>query len=49
MQDGSLQEKGGINIHTNSFSYDECIFLAHILNIKFKLKVTVVKAGYINQ
>jgi ubiquinol-cytochrome c reductase cytochrome b subunit len=49
MQDGSLQEKGGIYIHTNSFSYDECIFLAHILNIKFKLKVSVVNAGHINQ
>ena len=49
MQDGSLQEKGGIFIHTNSFSHNECMFLAHILNIKFKFKVTVVNAGHINQ
>lgn len=37
-QDGSRQMKQGINIATNSFNYDECIFLSKILGDKYGLK-----------
>lgn len=49
MQDGSRQKKQGINIATNSFTFEECKFLSDILNRKYKLKSTVVKSGRINQ
>ena len=49
MQDGSRQIGQGINIATNSFTYDECVFLSEILQRKFNLKVTVIKAGSPNQ
>lgn len=49
MQDGSRQQKQGINIATNSFSYDECAFLCNILKEKYNLKSTVVKTGYADQ
>jgi LAGLIDADG DNA endonuclease family len=49
MQDGSRQVKQGISIATHSFTYDECEFLAKILNSKFKLKTTVVKSGHSDQ
>jgi len=49
MQDGSRQKKQGINIATNSFTFEECKFLSDILNRKYKLKSTVVKPGRINQ
>ena len=49
MQDGSRQNKQGINIATHSFTYEECVFLSDILNRKYKLKSTVVKTGHLNQ
>ena len=49
MQDGSRQKNQGINIATNSFTLEECLFLSEILNRKYKLKSTVVKTGKINQ
>lgn len=49
MQDGSFQKGQGINIATNSFSYQECQFLADILNQKYNLKTSVVKTGVDNQ
>jgi ubiquinol-cytochrome c reductase cytochrome b subunit len=49
MQDGSGQKNQGINIATNSFTFEECQFLSGILNKKYKLKSTVVKSGKVNQ
>lgn len=49
MQDGSFQKGQGINIATNSFTYDECLFLANILNKKYKFKTSVIKSGHPNQ
>jgi ubiquinol-cytochrome c reductase cytochrome b subunit len=49
MQDGSRQNKQGINIATHSFTKEECQFLSEILNRKYKLKSTVVKTGYPHQ
>ena len=49
MQDGSRQNKQGIYIATNSFTYEECIQLSQILIKKFNLKVTVIKTGRENQ
>lgn len=49
MQDGSRQNKQGISIATNSFTYKECVFLSNILKEKFDLKCTVVKTGTENQ
>jgi len=47
MQDGSFMK--GISIATNSLTFEECKFLALILNNKFNLKTSVVKTGNINQ
>lgn len=49
MQDGSLSVGQGINIATNSFTYDECLFLANILNSKYSLTTSVIKSGLENQ
>jgi hypothetical protein len=49
MQDGSRQKNQGIMIATNSFTLEEYQFLSEILNRKYKLKSTVVKAGKTNQ
>jgi hypothetical protein len=49
MQDGSRQEKQGINIATNSFTFKECTFLCKILKDKYNLKCTVVKTGFPDQ
>jgi LAGLIDADG DNA endonuclease family len=49
MQDGSFHKGQGINIATNSFTYDECLFLANILNKKYKFKTSVIKSGHPNQ
>jgi LAGLIDADG DNA endonuclease family len=45
MQDGSRQIGQGVYLATNSFNYSECIFLANILNTKYGLITSVVKAG----
>jgi hypothetical protein len=49
MQDGSFQKGQGICIATNSFSYEECHFLARILTNKYNLKTSVIKTGHFNQ
>ncbi len=49
MQDGSYQKGQGIKIATNSFTYDECKFLALTLTNKYNLKTSVVKSGKPNQ
>jgi LAGLIDADG DNA endonuclease family len=49
MQDGSRQLGQGIKLATHSFTEQECIFLAKILNSKYKLKTSVNKSGYDNQ
>ena len=45
MQDGSFKKRQGIYIATNSFTYDECQYLAQILALKYKFKTSVVKSG----
>jgi hypothetical protein len=49
MQDGSRQKNQGITLATNSFTYEDCVFLSKILNEKYGLKTSVVKAGHVNQ
>lgn len=49
MQDGSFQKGQGIFIATNSFTYEECKFLANILVEKYSLKTSVIKTGTPNQ
>lgn len=44
MDDGSKVNKG-LKLCTNSFSYDECLFLKNILHDKFALKASVQSAG----
>lgn len=48
-EDGSRQKNQGISIATNSFSYEDCVYLSKILTEKYGLKTSVVKSGYINQ
>ena len=45
MQEGSHQKEQGINIATNSFSYEDCTFLVRILTNKYNLKTSVIKTG----
>ena len=49
MQDGSRKNNQGINIATNSFTFEECQYLCKILERKYKLKATVVKTGHSNE
>ena len=49
MQDGSYQKGQGIYLATNSFTYEECKFLASILTKKYHLKTSVIKTGIDNQ
>ena len=49
MQDGSYQKGQGINIATNSFTFEECKFLTTILTNKYSLKTSVIKTGTPNQ
>ena len=49
MKDGSFQKGQGINIATNCFTYDDCLFLARILTTKYNLKTSVIKTGIPNQ
>ena len=48
MDDGSISSKG-LKLATNSFTYEECVFLTTILLVNFKLKSTVQSAGIPNQ
>jgi len=49
MLDGSYQKNQGVFIATNSFTFEECKFLALILTNKYNLKTSVVKSGKPNQ
>ena len=49
MQDGSRQMGQGLSLATNSFTYEDTLFLANILNEKFGLVTTVVKTGVAGQ
>nr|QXM15414.1 LAGLIDADG endonuclease [Leucoagaricus naucinus] len=49
MQDGSHQKGQGVYIATNSFTFEECKFLAFTLTNKYKLKTSVIKSGKTNQ
>ena len=49
MQDGSFQKGQGVYIATNSFSYEDCKFLAFALTNKYNLKTSVIKSGKPNQ
>jgi len=53
MQDGSRKKGQGVSIATNSFNYEDCIFLSEILTDKFGLRtprrISVVKTGKPNQ
>ncbi len=48
-QDGSRQKNQGITLATNSFTFEECIFLSKILTDKYNLKTSVIKAGHLGQ
>jgi hypothetical protein len=43
MQDGSRQKGQGLYLATNSFTYQECLFLASILSKKYLLKLQWLK------
>jgi hypothetical protein len=49
MQDGSYQKGQGVYIATNSYTYEECKFLALIITKKYNLKTSVIKSGKPNQ
>jgi ubiquinol-cytochrome c reductase cytochrome b subunit len=44
MDDGSISSKG-LKLATNSFTYEECLFLTNILFKNFNIKATVQSAG----
>jgi len=48
MEDGSRQKNQGLSLATNSFIYDDCLYLSKILKDKYNLKTSVVKAGHDN-
>ena len=48
MDDGSISSKG-LKLSTNSFTYDDCLFLVTILFKNFNLKASVHSAGVPNQ
>lgn len=49
MQDASFQKGQGIKLATNSFTYEDCKFLALTLTNKYNFKTSVVKSGKPNQ
>lgn len=48
MDDGSKSNKG-LKFATNSFTYQDCLKLANIINKKFNLKCSVHSAGHAEQ
>ncbi len=44
-QDGSRHLGQGVSLATNSFTYNDCVFLANFLTSQFGLKTSVVKTG----
>lgn len=49
IQDDGAKVSSGLKLSTNSFTYQEVKFLAEVLKDKYKFKVTVNKAGALNQ
>ncbi|KAF2135176.1 uncharacterized protein K452DRAFT_239839, partial [Aplosporella prunicola CBS 121167] len=49
MQDRSRQKDQGISLATNSFTFEDCVYLSKILSVKYGLKTSVVKVGHIDQ
>lgn len=49
IQDDGGKASSGLKICTNSFTYEEVKFLAEVLKDKYGFKVTVNKAGALNQ
>jgi len=49
MLDGSSPKGQGVTMATNSFSYEDCIFLSEILTDKLGLCTSLLKAGKPNQ
>jgi len=49
IQDDGGRSSSGLRIATNSFTYEEVNFLAEILRDKYQFKVSVHKAGALNQ
>lgn len=49
MQDGSRQKGQGVNLATNSFTYEDTLRLANLLTSKYNLKTSVIKTGAPNQ
>lgn len=48
MDDGGKLGKG-LKLSTNSYSYEDCLYLVEVLFIKFKLKATIQSTGITNQ
>lgn len=49
IQDDGSKSSSGLKIATNNFTFDEVNILARVLRDKYKLKVSVIKAGALNQ
>ena len=49
MQDGSRQKNPGVSLATNSFTYEDCLYLSKVLQNKYNLKTSVIKAGHDRQ
>ena len=49
IQDDGSKVSSGLKIATNSFTYEEVNFLAEVLRDKYQFKVSVQKAGALNQ
>ena len=49
IQDDGCKSGSGLKLSTNSFSYEEVLFLSDILRKKYNLKVSVQKSGVLNQ
>jgi hypothetical protein len=48
MDDGSIASKG-LKLATNSFTYEDCLFLTTVLLNNFNLKASVQSSGVPNQ
>ena len=49
MDDGTWIKDRGVKLSTDNFTLSEVKLLVHILTTKYKLKVSIVKTGIINQ
>ena len=41
MGDGSFVKGGGLYLHTQSFTVQECVFVMNVLYVKFRLNTTL--------